>query len=45
MIKQRLHKLKGELVDEALRIKSRLKEELEEPDNEAKKDDKKFVPN
>jgi hypothetical protein len=45
MIKQRLHKYKEELKDEALRIRNRLKEELLEPDNDTKKDDKKFVPN
>ncbi len=45
MIKQRLHKYKEELKDEAMRIRNRLKEELIEPDKETKKDDNKYVPN
>lgn len=45
MIKQRLHKYKEELKDEAMRLRNRLKEELAEPEKETAKDDKKYVPN
>ncbi len=45
MIKQRLHKYKEELKDEAVRLRNRLKEELTEPEPESKKDDRNFVPN
>ncbi len=44
MKKQRFHKYREELKDEALRLRNRLKEELKEPDAESKKDDN-IVPN
>lgn len=45
MFKERLHKLTGELKEEAKRIGTRLKEEFLESDTEKTKDDNKIIPN
>lgn len=45
MFWERLHKFKGELREEARRLRNRLKEELDEPETASKGEESKIVPN
>lgn len=45
MFKDRLHKLRGELKEEAKRIGTRFKEEFLDSDNSETREDKKIIPN